>query len=204
MVAPFGRQYRRRSIADIDVSDWVSFETKKLRFFSKTAKALACVSGVGVGSLIVDSRGGGEMGRVEYDPQVHPVLIRDCARDGVGIDDTASRIGVGRSTLYAWKERYPEVAEALKDGRRLADAKVRQALFRNACGFQYEDSKEVLDGDQIVRVEKSVKHVQPSTMAQIFWLKNRCPDDWREKRETDSKQLPLLILDGDNSGWEDI
>ena len=31
------------------------------------------------------------------------------------------------------------------------------------------------------------KQVIPDTTAQIFWLKNRKPEEWRDKREVDSK-----------------
>ena len=31
------------------------------------------------------------------------------------------------------------------------------------------------------------KQFIPDTTAQIFWLKNRKPEEWRDKREVDSK-----------------
>ena len=30
---------------------------------------------------------------------------------------------------------------------------------------------------------QTVKHIPPDTTAQIFWLKNRRPDRWRDKPE---------------------
>ena len=32
-------------------------------------------------------------------------------------------------------------------------------------------------------VERKVKEVEPDTTAQIFWLKNRKPDKWRDKQD---------------------
>ena len=29
------------------------------------------------------------------------------------------------------------------------------------------------------------KHVLPDTTAQIFWLKNRKPNEWRDKKQTE-------------------
>lgn len=40
------------------------------------------------------------------------------------------------------------------------------------------------DSDSILAVTKEVtKHVQPDTTAQIFWLKNRKPEIWRDKQD---------------------
>lgn len=41
---------------------------------------------------------------------------------------------------------------------------------------RFPKTKEVL-------AERKVKEVIPDTTAQIFWLKNRCPDRWRDKQD---------------------
>lgn len=41
---------------------------------------------------------------------------------------------------------------------------------------QFPKTKEML-------VERKVKEVEPDTTAQIFWLKNRKPDKWRDKQD---------------------
>ena len=38
----------------------------------------------------------------------------------------------------------------------------------------------------------------PSTTAQIFWLKNRRPDRWRDKQQVEhSSVVPVVITGGD-------
>ena len=45
-------------------------------------------------------------------------------------------------------------------------------------------------------VTKSVeKQVVPDTVAQIFWLKNRCPDRWRERRDEPIGEAPTILVD---------
>ena len=41
---------------------------------------------------------------------------------------------------------------------------------------RFPKTKEVL-------AERKVKEIVPDTTAQIFWLKNRCPDRWRDKQD---------------------
>ena len=38
-------------------------------------------------------------------------------------------------------------------------------------------------GSKSKRIEKTTKHAQPDTTAQIFWLKNRKPEEWRDKKD---------------------
>ena len=60
------------------------------------------------------------------------------------------------------------------------------ALLKRALGYDYteervEVSKE--NGKKSVKTTQTVKHVPPDTTAQIFWLKNRRPDRWRDKQQ---------------------
>lgn len=86
------------------------------------------------------------------------VLIEGWARDGLTDEQIAHNMGIATGTLYEWKKKYHEMAEALKKTKEVVDRQVENALFKKA-----------MSGD---------------TTALIFWLKNRRPQDWRDKRET--------------------
>jgi len=89
-------------------------------------------------------------------------------------------IGVSMSTLSEWKVKFPEIAEALKTGKVIPDMQVEGALFKNAMGYDVEETKVVVDkAGQPIRIEKTKKHIRPDTTAQIFYLQNRMPDVWR-------------------------
>ena len=101
------------------------------------------------------------------------------ARSGLTDEQIAHNMGIATSTLYEWKKRYPEISEPLKSNKEIADIAVENALYKRAIGYQYtETTKE--DGKVVKTV---VKEVVPDTTAQIFWLKNRQPDKWRDKQE---------------------
>ncbi|EIC30572.1 MULTISPECIES: hypothetical protein [Methylomicrobium] len=63
----------------------------------------------------------------------------------------------------------------------LKDAEVAEALYKLATeGFNFTETKELKDENgNVFQVETLTRHVPPSVEAQIFWLCNRCPDQWK-------------------------
>ena len=95
------------------------------------------------------------------------VLVEGWARDGLTDLQIAKNIGVAMSTFCDWKNKHPEFSEALKRSKEVADFEVESALFKKAKM-----------GD---------------VTAQIFWLKNRKPKQWRDKVSfVDETQLAKL------------
>jgi transposase-like protein len=85
------------------------------------------------------------------------ILIEGWARDGLTDEKIAHNMGIRRETLWSWRKQYPNIDNALKKTKEVVDREVENALYKKAC-----------EGD---------------TTAMIFWLKNRRPNDWRDKRE---------------------
>ncbi|WP_353106242.1 helix-turn-helix domain-containing protein [Acetoanaerobium noterae] len=113
------------------------------------------------------------------------------ARNGLTEKQIAHNIGITEQTLNVWKKSYPSFSESLKKGKEVIDIQVENALLKRALGYQYtERTKERLfdeeTGQYVLEITKEVtKEVQPDTTAQIFWLKNRKPQEWRDKKETE-------------------
>lgn len=115
-------------------------------------------------------------------------LLEGWARDGLTDEQIAQNIGVAVCTLYDWEARFPEISEALKKGKEVVDYEVENALYKRAVGYTYEEETKEMSRDprtgeitrQTVRVTK--KHVPPDVLALIYWLKNRKPKAWRDKR----------------------
>ncbi len=84
-------------------------------------------------------------------------VIKGWCRDGIIEEEIAKRLGIGYSTLLKYKNLHEELIVALKEGKAVADYRVENALYNKA-----------INGD---------------TTAMIFWLKNRKPEQWREKQE---------------------
>lgn len=63
---------------------------------------------------------------------------------------------------------------------------MENALLRRALGYEVEETTSEIreeNGKKTKYIKKTIKHVVPDTTAQIFWLKNRRPDKWRDKHE---------------------
>ena len=123
------------------------------------------------------------------------LLLEGWARDGLTDEQIAHNIGINVKTLWDWKVRFDPTCNAIKQGKAPVDIQVENALLKRALGYEYEEvTTEITEtpyidrrGKERVRKQKHVKKtkkiVLPDTTAQIFWLKNRRPDKWRDKRE---------------------
>lgn len=120
--------------------------------------------------------------------------LESWARDGLTDEQIASNMGITRKTLAEWKTKYSDICDTLKRGKAVVDIQVENALLKRALGYSYDEviRERVLDYDpstgQVVgshmEITKTVKkEVQGDTTAQIFWLKNRRPEQWRDKRD---------------------
>ena len=116
-----------------------------------------------------------------YETVVEPNLaaIAGMSRRGATKKEIAEVLGISTPTLRVWENKYNVLANALKQTRELADAEVENALYRQAIGYRYR-TQQVTTKGEIVEVEL---YQAPNTTAQIFWLKNRKPELWRDKQE---------------------
>jgi hypothetical protein len=104
--------------------------------------------------------------------------IEGWARDGLTNEQIASNIGITAKTLYEWQNKYSEISDTLKRGKEIIDRQVENALLKRALGYSYEE----VTYENDVEVKRVRKEVVPDTTAQIFWLKNRKPEEWRDKQ----------------------
>lgn len=117
--------------------------------------------------------------------------IEGWARDGLTAEQIGKNIGISLSALYRWRDKFPELARVMDLGRDAADRIVENALYKSACGYQVVEEIEELrfnratGKQEMVVVKRTVRQVAPNVTAQIFWLKNRKPHDWRDKREVE-------------------
>lgn len=138
------------------------------------------------------------MAKSKYAKWLEPeglLLLESWARDGLTEEQIAYNMGISRETLRVWKSKYSVISGTLKKGKEIVDIQVENALLKKALGMKetvkkaikvrevkYNDGKRVSEKEHIEYVDEEV-FVPPDTTAQIFWLKNRKPDKWRDKVE---------------------
>ena len=110
------------------------------------------------------------MAKGKYQKWIEPdglLRIQGWARDGLTDEQIAKNMGIGTTTLYRWKEEHREIREVLKETKEVADRNVENALYEAA--------------------------LKGNITAQIFWLKNRKPKDWREKQLDDMTDRSITV-----------
>lgn len=123
-------------------------------------------------------------------------MISLMARDGYTNAQIAKHLGIATSTLNEYKKKFPEFSDAIKKGAEISDDVAEAALLAVALGYRYEEitrevlkhavtGKPILDenGNPKMIITKIVeKPAHPNTTALIFWLKNRRPKIWGDRR----------------------
>lgn len=88
------------------------------------------------------------------------ILLEGWARDGLTYEQIAHNMNIDVTTLREWRKKESTISSILKRGREVVDFEVENALLKNA--------------------------MEGNVTAQIFWLKNRKKEQWREKVEYSS------------------
>lgn len=117
-------------------------------------------------------------------------------------------MGIAAGTLYAWLKDHDEISDAIKKGKAPVDIEVENALFKRATGYTVKVNKPIkvktkrqlkdkgtIEEEHIELVEEEI-YIAPDTTAQIYWLKNRRPDKWRDKPQTSAADTddPLMAM----------
>lgn len=155
------------------------------------------------------------------------ILVEAWARNGLTDEQIAKNLGISKVTFYKYMNEYTELSEHLKKGKEVVDIEVENALLKRALGYKYKEvTKEKISqkdssgrplidmhGMPVYKLEitkEITKEVSPDTTAQIFWLKNRKPEVWRDKQQIEhsgninnpyeglTKEQLLAIASGDD------
>ena len=146
------------------------------------------------------------MAKGKYQRWLEPdglLLLEGWARDGLTDEQLAEKMGISATTLYDWKNKFPEFSEAIKKGKEIVDIQVENALLKRALGYDYQEQRIEKSDKGGTKIIQTIKHVPADTTAQIFWLKNRRPDKWRDKPEvpgdSDGLKKAKELLEGISS-----
>lgn len=121
----------------------------------------------------------------KYETEIKDKLaaVQGWARNGLTNEQIAHNLGINIATLYDYQKKYSEFSQALKKGKEVVDFEVENALLKRALGYDYEETKIEKSDKDGVKITKITKHVPPDVGAAAFWLKNRKPTEWRDRKE---------------------
>lgn len=115
---------------------------------------------------------------------------------------------VDERTLHRWKHEHDDFCQSLTLGKAGPDARVEKSLYHRAIGYSHDDVH-VSTYEGQVTLTPIVKHYPPDGTSAFFWLKNRKPHLWREKREEEPADAAaaaaairelLMALDDETDG----
>lgn len=126
------------------------------------------------------------------------LLLESYARDGLNDDQIAQKMGINRSTYYRWQVENKDIRDAIKRGKAPVDIAVENALYKSAMGFTKKVRKPIKlrqrGGAEVVEYVEEEIYVPPQVTAQIFWLKNRKPNKWRDKPDDIGTGTPVTVI----------
>lgn len=103
--------------------------------------------------------------------------------EGKTMQEIANELQVHRRTIYEWLSQNEQYWDQINETRAIIDRQVETSLYRKAMGYTYEEEKVTTNNGAFTDKIKVVKHVPPDVEACKWWLKNRQPEKWRDKRE---------------------
>ena len=138
-------------------------------------------------------------GAAKYQEWLTPdglLCLNAWARDGLDMEQIATKCGVTRETLRRWIKTMPDIAFAVSRGKEPVDIEVENSLHGRCKGYTVQLRKtfkvrRIKYNDKGIKIEEYEElvqgvdemHIPADTVSMIFWLKNRMPEKWREKRE---------------------
>lgn len=126
-------------------------------------------------------------GRKTSFKQEYIQLAENYALLGATDAEIAEFFSVSEQTLNSWKKKFPQFLESLKKGKAVADSNVASKLHNRAIGYDCKATKIVTYEGKVTDQVEYVEHYPPDTTAAIFWLKNRQPGKWRDKKEVENQ-----------------
>ena len=113
--------------------------------------------------------------------------ISKSLKKGSGIGAACEAAGMSRFTLLKWRKEDPKINRLIETHLDGQIGTVEDALLKSAVGFTYDEiTQEVMktmEGTETKKVVKKVtKHVTPNATSAMFYLMNRAPKRWADKR----------------------
>lgn len=138
---------------------------------------------------------------MKYGKEITNKLCRHL-KQGSSIKSACALVGISQETFYKWRKEKAEFSETIKRAMAIPDKAVENALYKSAImGHSYMEKEYSMvptkDGTGLkkILVKEVKKIVLPNVTAQIFWTKNRCPEEFKDKQEIEAGEGLKAIVE---------
>lgn len=128
-----------------------------------------------------------------YESDILPRLsdIQEWIMQGDTVREICKKLAISPDTWYRYCKEHETLSELVTMGRSVLCNDVEKSLLKICTGYDYEELKTIVEedknGKKRTKIEKTKRHQPPSAQAISFFLRNRMPEEWSDKKE--------LILD---------
>ena len=125
----------------------------------------------------------------KFETDIVPRLseVSDWLSSGDSIRDICQKLFISQDTWYRYQKEHEILSELVSAGRAVHQSLVEKSLLKLCTGYEFEELKTIVEEDRSgkkrTRIEKSKRHQPPSAQAISFFLRNRCPEEWTDKKE---------------------
>jgi len=119
-------------------------------------------------------------------------LVKKLYENGLTDQQVAGILGINKDTIYEWKKKHPDFSDSIKGWKEFADEKVERSLFERATGYSHPDVH-ITNYQGSIKETDIIKVYPPDPTSMIFWLKNRKPEQWRDRQEHSFEGIDELL-----------
>jgi len=120
--------------------------------------------------------------------------IEGWTKQGSTDKEICEMLNISRETFYKWKREKKLFSDAIKKGKEVSNGELLNSAFKAATGFMYTEKQafkvkdyKKINGElkQIERVEvvEVERYSPPDHTMNIFMVKNRLPEQYKDKHE---------------------
>lgn len=119
------------------------------------------------------------------------------AKQGATDEEISKMLGISTALFYQWKKEKVEFMEAIKKGKEVSNGELLNSAFKQATGFYVPTTivvklkkpviiNEKVYYEEVAETVPSEDYVPPNPTMNIFMLKNRLPESYKDKHEVDA------------------
>ena len=148
----------------------------------------------------------------KFETDILPQLsdIKDWLMQGDTVRELCKKLAISPDTWYRYCKEHEILSELVTMGRCVLCNDVEKSLLKLCTGYEYEELKTTVEedknGKKRTKIEKIKRHQPPSAVAISFFLRNRMPEEWSDRKELildtsqneqTRKQLFLQMINGE-------
>ena len=125
----------------------------------------------------------------KYETDILPQLsdIKEWIMQGDSVRIICKKLHISPDTWYRYCKEHENLSELVNMGKTVLINEVEKSLIKLCKGYEYEELKTIVEedknGKKRTKLEKNKRYQPPSAQAISFFLRNRCPADWSDKKE---------------------